>query len=116
MPLGCRVEGCLEMQSKGCSEVAGMDPFPAVLGSWGEPRRRLLMNLCSVLRAAEPRPAAASAEARPYWDWREVADLGLGQGGCMHRAGKVSAEVGYSKPWDFRLPGWAGVKRSMGRC
>ena len=73
------------------------------------------MNLCSILRAAEPRPAAASAEARLGWDQREVEDLRLGQGGRMHRAGKVSAEVGYSKPWDFGLLGWAGVKRSMGR-
>lgn len=82
-----------------------MDPFPAVVGG---AKKASVVNLCSVLRAAEPRPAPASAE-------REVADLGLGQGGCMHRAGMVSAELGYSRPWDFGLPGWAGVKRGMGR-
>lgn len=43
-----------------------MDPFPAVVGGAG---KASVMNLCSVLRAAEPRSAPASAEAQPCWDW-----------------------------------------------
>lgn len=93
-----------------------MDRLLAVLGSWAEPKKHLFMNLFFVLIAAEPRLAAASAGAQPCWEQREMEDLGLGQGGCMHLAGKVSAEVGYSKPWNFGPPGWAGGKRSMGRC
>jgi len=74
------------------------------------------MDFCSILGAAEPRRAAASAEARPWWDSGEAEDLGLGRGGSAHRAGRVSAELGYSKPRDSGPPGWAGVKRSMAGC
>lgn len=73
------------------------------------------MDFCSILRAAEPTPAAASAEARLCWERREVEDLGLGKGWCVHRVGKFSAEGGNSKAWDFGVPGWAGVKGSAGR-
>lgn len=96
---------CRGMRCAGCSELAGTDPFPAVLGSWGEPRRHLLMNLCSILRAAEPRAAAASAEAWLCWDRREVEDLGKvhvpsGEGLCR---GWLFQAMGF---WVARL-GWS---------